>query len=389
MARIVGGHNSELREFRVAVVTYPFHDEVGRATLSNFIEVVERVSKEVYVITGALPVWPNSNVHVIRLNTDVHKGPLIVRVMKAELVDLTTAFHLIRIRRRVDVVIFHIGTAVHIWSLLAARLSGKETSQCVTGLFSTGARQRYNRAIQIAGRFLEVTRLSILDQVAVQSPACVGGMGLERYKDKIAINGAVHIDTDLFRPTRDFDKRENVVGYVGRLIGGKGIMEFLDAVPIILKSRDDVSFLIGGGGPLQDRIVDSLERNHLGNKVRLAGLIPHDEVPNHLNSLKLLVLPSVGEGLPGIVQEAMACGTVVLATPVGGVPDLIMDGETGFILEKSTPECIADGVLRALSHPNLGRIGENARRLIEREYSRDAMVEKCRIVLDELMARRK
>jgi glycosyltransferase involved in cell wall biosynthesis len=81
----------------------------------------------------------------------------------------------------------------------------------------------------------------------------------------------------------------------------------------------------------------------------------------------------------------MPCGTVVLATPVGGVPDLIKDGETGFILENNTPECIASNVIRALSHPNLGGIAGNARRLIEQEYGRDAMVEKRRIALDKLM----
>jgi len=91
------------------------------------------------------------------------------------------------------------------------------------------------------------------------------------------------------------------------------------------------------------------------------------------------------EGLPNIMLEAMACGTPVLATPVGAIPDVITDGKTGFIMENNSPECIAKNVIRALEHPNLEDIVKNARKLIEDEYSYEAMVRKCKIALDKLM----
>ena len=78
--------------------------------------------------------------------------------------------------------------------------------------------------------------------------------------------------------------------------------------------------------------------SHVNKNVTLVGWISHDELPSYLNMLKLLVVPSYTEGLPNIVIEAMSCGTPVLATPVGGVPDLIEDGITGFILEDNFPE---------------------------------------------------
>ena len=81
---------------------------------------------------------------------------------------------------------------------------------------------------------------------------------------------------------------------------------------------------------------------------------------------------------------AMACGAVVLATPVGGVPDLIKDEETGFILEDNSPECIAENVMRALNHPELDKIMNNARKLIEAEYTYEAAVERYRKILKNL-----
>ena len=82
--------------------------------------------------------------------------------------------------------------------------------------------------------------------------------------------------------------------------------------------------------------------------------------------------------------EAMACSTPVLATPVGGVPDVIKDGETGFIMENNLPEHIARNVIRALNHPNQEKIAENARALVEMEFTYEKAVEKYRKILDDL-----
>ena len=77
----------------------------------------------------------------------------------------------------------------------------------------------------------------------------------------------------------------------------------------------------------------------------------------------------------------MGCGTPVLATPVGGVPDVIKDGKTGFIMGDNSPECIAKNVMRALEHPDLERIVENA---VEREFTYAAAVERYKKILEDI-----
>ncbi len=99
---------------------------------------------------------------------------------------------------------------------------------------------------------------------------------------------------------------------------------------------------------------------------------------------RLLVLPSYTEGLPNIMLEAMACGTPVLATPVGTIPDVIIDGKTGFIMENNSPECIAANVVRALSSPDLERIAEDGKRFAEENFSFEKTVENWKGILQSI-----
>jgi glycosyltransferase involved in cell wall biosynthesis len=77
----------------------------------------------------------------------------------------------------------------------------------------------------------------------------------------------------------------------------------------------------------------------------------------------------------------MACGTPVLATPVGAVPDVLKDKETGFLLNDNSPACLAEGITTALAYPELRRIVTNARALVEREFRYETLVEAWRDIL--------
>lgn len=225
---------------------------------------------------------------------------------------------------------------------------------------------------------------AISDKIILYSSNLIKEWHLEKYINKISIAHRHFIDFDQFKVKKKYAERDNLVGYIGRLSEEKGVLNFVKAIPEISGERSKIKFLVGGDGRLRDEIEKYLGDEKLDDKIKLVGWIPHDKLSDYLNDLKLVVLPSYTEGLPNIMLEAMACNTPVLATPVGAIPDIITDSETGFIMEDNSPACVAENVMRALKHPDLEMIIENARALVEREYTYEAAVKRYRKILKEL-----
>lgn len=359
----------------------------------NFVDILEPLSNELYVITRGYFCTSSRKIHTKRIKAETKQGQRLINAAKLLLVQTRVSFYLLRICRKVDIIIFHVSTREYVIPIIWAKLLRKKVVSVFTGLESKSYEITHGQALFGLGRIilpfiariLERINLSLADQVAVESPSAMNFMGFSDYKEKVVTNGALYMETDIFRIKKDLKDKTNLIGYIGRLSKTKGVMNFVRALPQILRQRGDTEFIIGGDGPTYHQIEGELVSNDLQRKVRLVGWVPHEEVPDYLNELKFLVFPSYTEGLPGVVQEAMACGTIVIATPVGGVPDLIKDGETGFIMEDNSPECIARNVIRAVEHPGLSEIVQNARCLIEREYTYEVMVEKCKRALDKLM----
>jgi len=222
------------------------------------------------------------------------------------------------------------------------------------------------------------------DHIIIYSEDIARQFNLRKYKAKISVARRHFLNFDKFKMQKKLHERDNLIGYIGRLSEEKGILNFVKAIPMIFKMGGDIDFMIGGDGQLRGKVEEYLERPDLSNKVDFIGWIPHDRLPQYLNELKLLVIPSYTETGPLIMVEAMACGTPVLITPVGSVCSVIRDGETGFILGDNSPACIAEKIMRALEHPGLEWIAENARVVVEEEFTYEAIVERYRTILEEL-----
>jgi glycosyltransferase involved in cell wall biosynthesis len=161
-------------------------------------------------------------------------------------------------------------------------------------------------------------------------------------------------------------------------------MEFVQAIPLALAQRSDLTFLIIGTGRLDKYLEKTLEGQSWASHVTWLKWVEHERIPDYLNQLRLVVIPSYSEGVPSLALEAMGCGTPILATPAGGIPDLVTDGETGFLLADNTPPVIAQAVVRVVDDPRLESIAQRARALIECEFSLDAASRRYRVMIGKL-----
>jgi sugar transferase (PEP-CTERM/EpsH1 system associated) len=163
-----------------------------------------------------------------------------------------------------------------------------------------------------------------------------------------------------------------VIGTVGRLDPVKDQVGLLKAFSRL--TDDPRAFLlIVGDGPCRQELEATIGALRLGDRVRLLG--ERDDVPAVLSAMDVFVLCSVGEGISNAILEAMATGLPVVATRVGGNPELVMDGSTGFLVEPRSPASLAAPLRRYLEDPTLlAQHGRSARDHAETEFSLERMV---------------
>lgn len=138
-----------------------------------------------------------------------------------------------------------------------------------------------------------------------------------------------------------------VVGAAGRLSPEKGFAVLVGAAARVLAEAPDVGFVVFGAGPLHADLTQRIDAAGLRGRFLLPGF--RDDLDAVLPHLDLLALPSFTEGLPNVVLEAFAAGVPVVATAVGGTPEVVEDGESGYLVPPGDPAALARRVLDALS----------------------------------------
>ena len=374
------------KHLRICVISCPI-SKAFIVPLLNIEELLYSFS-DVYVIVGSAEnIMTKTNLVGIQTYEIQHKKTtkIFARILRYVLLEIRISLVLARISKKIDLYIFFMeGDAL--LPVLTTKLLRKKTIRALPSFMSKETAKSHKGKGTLLMALIKLQNIAyfLSNRIILYSPNLIKEWNLEKYRNKILIAHEHILDFDNFKLKKKFDVRAYLVGYIGRFSEEKGVLNFVKAIPEIIKERDDLKFLIGGDGQLRDTIERYLDEENLNDKVKLVGWIPHDELPDYLNELKLVVLPSYTEGLPNIMLEAMACGTPVLATPVGAIPDVIKDGETGFIMENNSPECIAKNVMRALEHPDLDKIVKIAREFVEKEYTYEAAVEEYRKIVEEL-----
>ncbi len=175
------------------------------------------------------------------------------------------------------------------------------------------------------------------------------------------------VDTQRFAPRTSGGSSRPTVVFVGRLIFNKGPQFLLDAVPQVLAQHPDARFEIVGDGPMRQALELHARRDGLNGCVHFAG--QRDDVERLLTEADVFVRPSLLEGMPLTVLEAMACGLPVVATPVGGTAELVHDGVNGYLVEPGSRTELAERLCTLLGDAGLRRdMGSKGRTLVESGY---------------------
>jgi glycosyltransferase involved in cell wall biosynthesis len=125
-------------------------------------------------------------------------------------------------------------------------------------------------------------------------------------------------------------------------------MLLVESMKEVVSERNDVFCYIGGSGPLRRELEARVSELGLHKHVRILGFVPEDELVYWFNSADLFVLPSLSEGNPGVMFEALGCGTPVVATRIGGIPEVINSEEYGVLTDAGDSHKLAKTLLNAL-----------------------------------------
>jgi glycosyltransferase involved in cell wall biosynthesis len=220
---------------------------------------------------------------------------------------------------------------------------------------------------------------------------CVDGIGLPGDKVRVIRNGLDlgRFDSEVAAgpvpPLPPADDRP-VIGVVARLEEQKGLAYLIEALARLHAAGVRPRLWVVGDGPL---------RPHLESLAWRAGVLPEvlflgrrPDVPALLGRMDVVALPSLWEGLPNVLIEAMAASRCVAATAVDGAPEVVADGETGLLVPPRDPDALAAALGRLLADSDLRRrMGEAGRRRVEREFPMRRMVDETAALYRELKAK--
>jgi glycosyltransferase involved in cell wall biosynthesis len=176
------------------------------------------------------------------------------------------------------------------------------------------------------------------------------------------------------RRSLGLDQNEAVIGFVGWLLPIKGPNYLLKAMDDVWHGHPEASLVLVGKGDLDVDLRAEARKKNANGKVKFLGW--REDIDEIMPLFDMLVLPSLNEGMGRVLVEAMAAGKPVVASRVGGIPDLVRDGETGYLVPPADEKALADGIKMLLDDPERAKqMGQQGKEYCH-QFSLEAMIEK-------------
>lgn len=160
-------------------------------------------------------------------------------------------------------------------------------------------------------------------------------------------------DPSAARQTLGLPADRKIILFVGNYNVEKGLEHLVEAFKPVAEAHPEALLCIAGSGPLEAAIQQQIDRLGIGGQIKRVGRVPHADVPTYLNAANLLCLPSLREGCPNIILEALSSGTPVVSSNVGAVPDILatLPFKAGILVEPGNASALSRALLEALETP--------------------------------------
>jgi glycosyltransferase involved in cell wall biosynthesis len=173
------------------------------------------------------------------------------------------------------------------------------------------------------------------------------------------------------------------VGCVGNIRPVKGHKSLIEAARIVFQEFPDTHFVLVGGGKWRKDLMKTCKHLGLASNIHFPGM--RQDVPKLLDCMDICVLPSLSEGFSNTLLEYMAAGKPIVATRVGGNPEVIIHEKNGLLANKEDPNDLAENILFLLSDEEAAeRMGVQARKDVENQFALERMVERYQVLFKDL-----
>lgn len=374
-------------QYNIAIAAFPWEAFGPYKFLDELLTILLPLTHSIFLISGNLNriKIKEEKIHEIDIGITMHYVDKITPKFYSYLLwfakciftQIFMAYYLFRYRKNFNCVIFYMAYPYYLLPLLAAKLLRKATMDVIT---RSQPKSKNRKLFSIQDSIF----FRLLDGISPETNSLIKLNNIEKYYKKILPEGARYIDENRYTIKKSYEHRENYIGYISRLTKEKGIIEFVDAIRNISKQTKNFKYFIIGTGDLLPWILNESQKikEEFDVNIMVTGYVDEEDIPKYINEMKLLVLPTRhNEGLPTIILEAIFCGTPVLSTAVGAIPEIIKNNKTGFLLEDTDVNTISKRILEIMDKKDLKNIIYAAKEQTEEKFSYSKAVERWKNIL--------